>query len=165
MITLNEEKICELAGAATHSEISDPEVVHCNLSAGRNRILVFTRQSPGKWSYAIQIRHSPRPNATHRQPLRPARSNDAQTKMKTCSHVGWVKPTARRDSRANRRNRRRAGPSHQILNAAETHITARSTECGSGGNSLLRRQRLFIAVSHFSKLMHAIKHACINFAA
>ena len=27
MITLNEEKICELAGAATHSEISDPEVV------------------------------------------------------------------------------------------------------------------------------------------
>ncbi len=75
MITLNEEKVCELAGAATHSEISDPEVVRCNLSAGRNRILVFTRQSPGKWSYAIQIAQLP---AAKRDPQAAVTSSQKQ---------------------------------------------------------------------------------------
>ena len=55
MVTVNEAKVYQSGAAAGRPFAADSEVVRCNLVKGLNRILVFSRQGTGKWSYSIQI--------------------------------------------------------------------------------------------------------------
>jgi putative membrane-bound dehydrogenase-like protein len=54
-VTLNETTVYEFGGVPARAYAPDSDVVRCNLVKGRNRILVFSRQGSGKWSYGIQI--------------------------------------------------------------------------------------------------------------
>jgi HEAT repeat protein/glucose/arabinose dehydrogenase len=55
MVTLNETTVHEFGGVEGRAYAPDSEVVRANLLKGRNRILVFSRQVPGKWSYSVQV--------------------------------------------------------------------------------------------------------------
>jgi hypothetical protein len=55
MVTLNETTVYEFGGVDGRAYAPDSEVVRANLLKGRNRILVFSRQVPGKWSYSVQV--------------------------------------------------------------------------------------------------------------
>ena len=55
MVTVNEVTAYDFGVVAGRAFSPDSEVVRCNLIKGRNRILVFSRQAAGKWSYSIQI--------------------------------------------------------------------------------------------------------------
>ena len=55
MVTVNEAVVHQFGAAAGRPYAPDSEVVRCNLVKGRNRILVFSRQGAGTWSYSIQL--------------------------------------------------------------------------------------------------------------